>query len=117
MYGAEVTWLARWQGTPAGTPSDIGDTNDIARLRDKWRALWDRQSAWAASISDDDARRAIGVTFRDGRTFEQQLGATMRHCLNHATYHRGQVTNYLRMLGAKPVGTDLVLYYMDHPPA
>jgi uncharacterized damage-inducible protein DinB len=41
----------------------------------------------------------------------------MRHCVNHATYHRGQVTNFLRMLGANPVPLDLVLYYHEHPPA
>jgi len=31
--------------------------------------------------------------------------------VNHATYHRGQITTLLRQLGRAPVGTDLILYY------
>jgi uncharacterized damage-inducible protein DinB len=117
LYAAENTWLARWNGAPAGSPSDLGDIDDIARLREKWRALWERQSRCIASATDADVRRTIPIRFRDGAILEQQLGATMRHCMNHATYHRGQITNFLRMLGAKPVGTDLVTYYREFPPS
>jgi uncharacterized damage-inducible protein DinB len=116
LYGAENTWLARWQGTAAGSPSDLGDIDDVPRLRDKWSGLWERQLAFIDRATDSDVRRVIPIQFRDGAVFEQQMGATMRHCMNHATYHRGQVTNFLRMLGAKPVGTDLVIYYREHPP-
>jgi uncharacterized damage-inducible protein DinB len=41
----------------------------------------------------------------------------MRHCANHSTYHRGQVTNFLRMLGTPTVPLDLALYYDEYPPA
>jgi uncharacterized damage-inducible protein DinB len=116
LYAAENTWLARWNGTPAGAPSDLGDIRHVAQLRDKWRALWERQSARIDAATDADVRRAIPVRFRDGSEFEQQVGATMRHCMNHASYHRGQITNFLRMLGKKPVGTDLVTYYRECPP-
>jgi uncharacterized damage-inducible protein DinB len=116
IYAAENSWLARWNGTPAGRPSDLGDIDDIARLREKWRVLWERQSRCVAAATDADVRRMMPIQFRDGAVFEQQMGATMRHCMNHSTYHRGQITNYLRMLGAKPVGTDLTMYYQEFPP-
>jgi uncharacterized damage-inducible protein DinB len=116
LYAAENTWLARWEGTPTGAPSDLGDIHDVPALCAKWNTLWDRQSKFIANVTDAEVRRAMAIVFRDGRSFEQQMGATMRHCVNHATYHRGQVTNFLRMLGADTVGTDLVLYYMEHPP-
>jgi uncharacterized damage-inducible protein DinB len=117
MYGAENTWLARWNGSPPGSPSDLGDIDDVPRLRDKWRSLWERQSRRLAEVTDADVRQRMPIQYRDGTKLEQQLGATMRHCMNHATYHRGQITNYLRMLGAKPVGTDLVTYYREFPPS
>lgn len=116
LYAAENTWLARWNGTPAGAPPDLGDIRQVAELRDKWRAVWEQQSARIEAATDADVRRAIPLRFRDGSEFEQQVGATMRHCVNHATYHRGQITNFLRMLGKKPVGTDLVTYYRECPP-
>jgi uncharacterized damage-inducible protein DinB len=36
-----------------------------------------------------------------------------QHVINHATYHRGQVTMMLRQLGAAPVATDLILFYWE----
>src|SRR5262249_44405992 len=102
LYAAENTWLARWNGSPAGSPSDLGDINDIPSLREKWRSLWERQSRRIADVTDADVRRSMPIQFRDGTKLEQQMGATMRHCINHATYHRGQVTNFLRMLDANP---------------
>jgi uncharacterized damage-inducible protein DinB len=117
IFAAENTWLARWQGAPAGSPPDLDGVSDIKGLRGKWLALWERQSRWLAAATDDGVRQVIGVRLRDGTTFEQQLGATMRHCMNHSTYHRGQITNFLRMLGATAVGTDLMTYYRDHPPS
>jgi uncharacterized damage-inducible protein DinB len=117
IYAAENTWLARWNGSPAGSLPDLGDIDDVARLRDKWSALWDRQSRRIADASDDEVRRGIPIQYRDGTKLELQLGATMRHCMNHSTYHRGQITNFLRMLDAKAVGTDLVTYYREFPPS
>jgi len=117
IYGAENSWLGRWQGSPTGQPPDLGDTVDVDGLREKWRALRERQSHWIAGVTDDDARRVIPIVLRSGKRFDQQLGGTMRHCVNHSTYHRGQVTNFLRMLGAEAVGLDLVLYYAEYPPA
>jgi uncharacterized damage-inducible protein DinB len=117
LYGAENSWLARWQGTPTGRLPDLEEVTDIAGLHAKWNDVWARQSAFVAEVTEEDLRRSIGVVFRNGMSFEQQMGATMRHCMNHATYHRGQVTNYLRMLGTEAVPLDLVYYYMEHPPA
>ena len=36
-----------------------------------------------------------------------------QHVINHGTYHRGQVTMMLRLLGATPVGTDLIQFYWE----
>jgi len=117
VYGAENSWLARWEGNPKGQPSDLDGINDIIGLRTKWDSVYARQSDFIGRVTEDDVRWPMGIIFRSGLTFEQQIGATIRHCVNHSTYHRGQVTNFLRMLGAEVIGLDLVLYYMDHPPA
>ena len=117
VYGAENNWLARWQGTPKGSPPDLDGVNDFDGLRSKWNALWTRQSTFMDNATEADVRRAIPIVFRDGRSFEQQMAATIRHCMNHSTYHRGQVTNFIRILGGNPVELDLVIYYMEFPPA
>jgi hypothetical protein len=35
------------------------------------------------------------------------------HVVNHASYHRGQITTMLRQLGKSPVSTDLHTYYLS----
>ena len=38
----------------------------------------------------------------------------LQHVVNHATYHRGQVTTLLRQLGAAPPKSmDLIAYYRE----
>jgi len=42
----------------------------------------------------------------------QCLGDLMTHVVNHATYHRGQLTTMLRQVGATPPATDFVNVYL-----
>ena len=117
LYAAENTWLARWQGTPSGRKPDLDGIDTVGGLRGKWDQVWRQQCELLDAATDADLRRVIPVVLMSGKRLDQQLGATMRHCINHATYHRGQVTNFLRMLGASTVPLDLVLYYNEYPPA
>jgi DinB family len=39
------------------------------------------------------------------------------HVVNHASYHRGQITTMLRQLGREPIGTDLMAYYRSLAPS
>jgi len=39
------------------------------------------------------------------------LREIVQHLVNHATYHRGQIAQLMRELGAKPAPTDLITYF------
>jgi len=45
------------------------------------------------------------------------LWQMLQHLVNHGTYHRGQVATLLRQLGAKPISTDLILFYRERAAA
>jgi len=52
------------------------------------------------------------------RSFENQelslpLWAVLRHVVNHATYHRGQIASKFGRLGATPARTDFVLWAIE----
>jgi len=114
ICSAENSWFIRWQGTAEGAGPIAAAS--LAELREKWRALNEKRNQWLDNVSDDALRRSIPIRLRSGLAFDQQLAATVRHVVNHSTYHRGQITNFLRHLGAEPVATDLVVYYMENPP-
>jgi len=117
LYAAENTWLARWQGTPTGRKPELDGVETVKSLRQRWDDVWRQQCELLETVTEADLRRVIPVVLMSGKQLDQQLAATMRHCVNHASYHRGQVTNFLRMLGASTTPLDLVLYYNEHPPA
>lgn len=113
LLGAEWVWLERWLGrSPVGFP-DASKLNSVAEVRVRWDALWAEQRAFLDGLSDDDARRPVTYVNLAGNEFTQPLGDLLRHVVNHATYHRGQLTTLLRQLGHDAPSTDLVLYYRD----
>jgi uncharacterized damage-inducible protein DinB len=69
------------------------------------------QRAFVTSLSDERLQRIGRYTNRKGETWEYALWRQLHHAFNHSTYHRGQVTNMLRLLGARPVATDFLVYW------
>jgi len=56
-------------------------------------------------------------TFRGrGRTAVLPPWAVLRHVVNHATYHRGQVASKLKRLGVEPPATDFIFWVFEQAP-
>ena len=50
----------------------------------------------------------------NGEEMESAFSQMLQHVVNHATYHRGQVTTMLRQLGAPaPKSQDLIRFYRE----
>jgi uncharacterized damage-inducible protein DinB len=43
-----------------------------------------------------------------------RVGESVRHLVNHGSYHRGQLVTMLRQLGHAAPNTDLIAYYRLH---
>jgi uncharacterized damage-inducible protein DinB len=55
------------------------------------------------------------IVYRDlkGRTWKQPVWQLVLHLVNHGTHHRGQVSGFIRAMGATPPPLDLVFYYRE----
>jgi uncharacterized damage-inducible protein DinB len=51
-----------------------------------------------------------------GETKKVVTWAVFRHVVNHASYHRGQISSMVRRLGHEPKATDLVLWGILNTP-
>jgi uncharacterized damage-inducible protein DinB len=50
----------------------------------------------------------------DGQEMESTFSQMLQHVVNHATFHRGQVTTMLRQLGVPaPKSQDLIRFYRE----
>ncbi|MGD2069435.1 MAG: DinB family protein [Gemmatimonadota bacterium] len=109
--GADWVWLARWRGTSPTALPGSWDLSTFDALRARWAGVEEEQRAFVEGLGEADAGRKLTYRNLAGEPFENTLAEMLRHVVNHATYHRGQVVTLLRQLGAEAVSTDLILYY------
>ena len=56
--------------------------------------------------------RVIQYTHLDGEPKNSVFWHMLQHVVNHASFHRGQVTTMLRQLGARPPQSqDMIAFY------
>ncbi|MGD8495185.1 MAG: DinB family protein [Gemmatimonadales bacterium] len=114
LLAANWVWLERWLGrSPSGLPDAGWDVGTLEALRAKWADVERARRAFVDGLADGDLERPLAYRNTGGEPFEQPLWQTLRHAVNHASYHRGQVVTMLRQLGAEAVSTDLVLFYRE----
>ena len=110
MYGAEWIWLERWRGTsPRQLPFAL-DFPDVETIRSRWQDVEREQKEFLDSLDPGRLAEVISYVNLKGETFAYPLGRMLHHVVNHATYHRGQITTLVRQLGGTPLSTDLLLY-------
>jgi uncharacterized damage-inducible protein DinB len=110
---AELLWLERWKRLPNPPRIDEGEFADIVALRDRWTVIEEHRDAWFAGLGPDEPAAVIQFTTTDGVACERPLWQLVQHTANHSTYHRGQLTIFLRQIGARTVNTDLLLWDLD----
>jgi uncharacterized damage-inducible protein DinB len=113
MVGAEWIWLSRWRGvSPTGLP-ESWDLSTHAAIRERWRAIDAERAAYLETLNDEALGRVVEYRQLSGAAYATPLWQLLRHVVNHASYHRGQVMMLLRQIGRPAVATDLVVFYRE----
>lgn len=113
MLGAEWVWLERWRGSSPTSFPDGEGLDSVEAVRARWDALWQEQQAFLDGLDDGAADHTVSYSNMSGTPDTQRLGDLMRHVVNHATYHRGQLVTMLRQLGRTPPSSDYVRYLRE----
>ena len=116
IAGATDLWVRRFLGQPADAfvpESELATPAAAARLSAAALGTLDRM---ALELTPEQL--AAPFTYRNlrGQVATVPLWAALRHVVNHATYHRGQVASKLRRLGVEPPVTDLVYFAIEQTP-
>jgi uncharacterized damage-inducible protein DinB len=83
---------------------------DLAALRAFWDEVRTDQQHLIDRLNEQLLQQPVEYINFHGEKFSYPLVDQMRHLVNHSTYHRGQVTLRLRLLGKEPLSTDYLLY-------
>lgn len=112
LLSADRVWLSRWEGKsprvmmPAGWAAMGYDG-----LRARWSEVEELQRRFVDGLTEVRLDEVLAYTTMGGSAQEAPFAQMLRHVVNHASYHRGQVVTMLRQLGFPGASTDLILYY------
>jgi len=112
IYAAEWAWHERWQGrspTALITPDRFAD---LAALRASWNGSERDIRSFVDGLDNAGVNRVINYKLLSGAEGASPIWQMVQHVVNHASYHRGQVTTMLRQLGARPAQSmDMIAFY------
>jgi uncharacterized damage-inducible protein DinB len=110
MLGAEWLWLERCHGRSAHPSTLLAQVRDVRDMAEQWREVTRGQHAFLDDLDDEALAVPLSYVNLAGEPRVYSLGDVLRHVVNHATYHRGQVAAALRQLGVAPPSTDFTAF-------
>jgi uncharacterized damage-inducible protein DinB len=113
LAGATRAWAERFDGRDATrlpTADEVPTLADAARILNE---ADERISTFLATVARE--RLAAPLAWKNLKQEEKAapLWAVLRHTVNHASYHRGQIAAMLKRLGGRPPATDLVRWAIE----
>lgn len=112
LYAAEWAWHARWQGQSPTALMTGEALPDVAAIRRAWSEHEGKMRAFLANLGEAGIARVFDYKLLGGQPGSSPFWQMLQHIVNHASYHRGQVTTMLRQLGAQPAKSmDMIAFY------
>jgi len=92
--------------------ADLATVDDVARLLER---AYSRLEELRPTLTPERLNSLL--TLRAiGRTFTLPRWAMLRHIVNHATYHRGQLASKLKRFGIEQPNTDFFFWAIEQVP-
>ena len=111
-YAAEWAWHSRWHGQSPTVLMTSDAFPDVAAIRNAWTDHEKKMRAFLEGLGEDGVTRVIEYKLLSGQPGSSPIWQMLQHVVNHASYHRGQVTTMLRQLGAQPPkAMDMIAFY------
>ncbi len=112
IYAAEWAWHSRWQGQSPTALLTADRFPDVGSLRAAWTDHEAKMRRFAAELGDAGVARVFEYKLMNGDPGASPFWQMLQHVVNHASYHRGQITTMLRQIGgAAPKPMDLIAFY------
>ena len=111
IMAADWIWLRRWKGVSPRALFDAAEFPDLDAVKTKWSEIETEQMDFVDRTTDESLKEIITYVNTRNQTWQYPLGRLMQHLINHSSYHRGQIANFLRQLGAQPAATDFLIYF------
>ena len=112
IWAAEDVWLQRLKGTSPTHFIANAFQGDLPELYEGLSANAAEFRDFLAEQEDDFFEQAANYQDLSGNPFTQFHAEMILHCLQHSTYHRGQIVTMARALGLTDVPRTDYIYYV-----
>jgi uncharacterized damage-inducible protein DinB len=110
-YVVDLIWQAHLEGRPHGFSARNPVLHEeLASLRHAQQQYNDWLCGWSAGQTEARLLETIRFKFISGEDGAMSRGAMLLHIVNHATYHRGWVSDLFFQVPATPPTTDLCVF-------
>jgi uncharacterized damage-inducible protein DinB len=116
LVGAQWIWLERWRGSNPTAAPDWVLLDDFDELAARLRTIEQQRRGFFEGIGARALQTDVAYRTLAGREQTDPLGELLRHAVNHATYHRGQLALRLRQFRVSPPATDYILWRREGRP-
>jgi uncharacterized damage-inducible protein DinB len=114
IYFAEWAWHSRWQGQSPTAPLPADMFPDVAALRQTWKEHEAKMRSFLEKLGEDGIASVFEYKLLSGQPGSSVYWHMLQHVVNHASYHRGQITTMLRQLGATPPKSmDMIAFHRE----
>lgn len=114
MYSAEWTWHSRWRGHSPSSHISPEAFPDAVTIRSAWSELESQVREFVGTLDGHRRARVFDYFAFNGQAQRSVFWHMLQHVVNHASYHRGQVTTMLRQSGAAPPKSmDMIAFYRE----
>lgn len=109
VIGVEKLWLLRMNGVS----NPVFEHFDVATLEktiEAFMLLHAEMELFFASLSEEQWREILDYQNMRGDDFSTSREEMLFTVVNHASYHRGQITSFLRQFGKEGIPLDYIYY-------
>lgn len=113
IIDVEWLYLERWLGRAPASLPNAESYADFGSLSARYETVTRDFEKSIRALNDAELNRVVEFKNTKGTLYRHPLWEMLVHLVNHSAYHRGQVTVLLRAVGAKPLATDMIVFFRE----
>nr|WP_281257775.1 DinB family protein [Paenibacillus donghaensis] len=109
LLSAERVWLERLNHRDSSAIA-IWPVSSLAECEALLKANYAGYQQYLSALSDSRLPDIVSYQNSKGIAYSSSVADILSHVALHGSYHRGQISTYLRLEGQEPVNTDFINY-------
>ena len=111
LWDAEFIWLKRLKGESLNDWPSKNFNGTFSETKEKILLNDQLFIDFVERLNDEKLSESFSYKNIEGKSFSNPRWESVHHCMNHSTYHRGQIVTMLRQLGITNIpSTDFISF-------